>query len=324
MLLPKSLEGKSFAEAAEYFQKESSERELDHISRKGLEANLTKLAIAQEQLKEEEEGGENMFKYGGMMDNPNIFSGESKKKTKAEKEKKVKEAKKPKTKEELEAQAIKRSELLRKMPIFTNALLTGEAMFTKPDKINFSRIEPGMLTQKMKYNPIDNEYIANQMRQQAAGTNRLLLDSSGGNRAIAQAALLSANRSSLDAIGAALLQGDEYNQSKLNQVLDFNRATDQFNIGTDLQAQQYNASISDRETEWNKQAAAQRRNMIREGITGIGTSLGDIGTENRWMSVAKKTGGGYDTYGGHDRRDKKKDGNYKFGGIQTFYKKKIK
>lgn len=314
MLLPKSLEGKSFAEAAEYFQKESSERELDHISRKGLEVNLTKLAIAQEQLKEEE-GEESMFKYGGIMENPNVFKGGGKKTTKS---------KTPKTEEELKAQAIKRNEYLRRMPILTNALITGQAMFTKPDEINFNRIEPGMLTQKMKYNPIDNEYIANQIRQQAAGTNRLLLDSSGGNRAIAQAALLSANRSSQDAIGAALLQGDEYNQSKLNQVLDFNRATDQFNIGTDLQAQQYNAAISDRETEWNKQAAAQRRNMIREGITGIGTSLGDIGTENRWMSVAKETGGGYDTYGRYNKRGKKKDDEFKFGGIQTFYKKKIK
>lgn len=309
MLLPKSLEGKTFAEAAEYFQKESSERELDHISRKGLEANLTKLAIAQEQLKEEE-GEESMFKYGGMLEDPNVFAKGGKKKTKSE--------------EELKEEDIKRNELLRRMPIITNALLTSDAMLSDPDTINFNKIAPGRLTQRMKYNPIDNEYIANQMRQQAAGTNRLLLDSSGGNRAIAQAALLSANRGSQDAIGAALLQGDEYNQSKLNQVLDFNRATDQFNIGTDLQAQQYNASISDRETEWNKQAAAQRRNMIREGITGIGTSLGDIGTENRWMNVAKETGGGYDTYGRYNNRGKKKDDEFKFGGIQTFYKKKIK
>lgn len=317
MLLPKSLKGKSFAEAAEYFQKESSERELDHISRKGLEANLTKLAIAQEQLKEKE-GEENMFQYGGMLKNPNVFGRGGKKGTKKKTEKK------PKTKEELKEEDIKRNELLRKMPIITNALLTSDAMLSRPDTINFDRITPGRLTQRMQYKPIDNEYIANQMRQQAAGTNRLLLDSSGGNRAIAQAALLSANRGSQDAIGAALLQGDEYNQNKLNKVLDFNRATDQYNIGTDLQAQQYNASISGKETEWNKQAAAQRRNMIREGISGIGTSLGDIGTENRWMSVAKETGGGYDTYGRYDRKGKKKDDNFKFGGIQTFYKKKIK
>ncbi len=232
---------------------------------------------------------------------------------------------KPKSEKELKEENIKRNELLRKMPIITNALLTSDAMLSRPDTINFDRITPGRLTQRMKYRPIDNEYIANQMRQQAAGTNRLLLDSSGGNRAIAQAALLSANRSSQDAIGAALLQGDEYNQNKLNQVLDFNRATDQYNIGTDLQAQQYNASISGKETEWNKQVAAQRRNMIREGISGIGTSLGDIGTENRWIGVAKETSGGYDTYGRYGRKDKgKNNSSFKYGGIQTFYKKKIK
>ena len=42
------------------------------------------------------------------------------------------------------------------------------------------------------------------------------------------------------------------------------------------------------------------------------------------MNVAKETGGGYDSYGRYNKKGKKKDDEFKFGGIQTFYKKKIK
>ncbi len=67
-LLPKSLRGKSYADAAEYLQKESKERELDPISKIGLNTNLMRLAQLQEANKPEETSG-NEFKEGGNMNN---------------------------------------------------------------------------------------------------------------------------------------------------------------------------------------------------------------------------------------------------------------
>lgn len=361
-LLPSQIKGMSFAEAAEYLQEESVERENDPISKRGLEDSLSKLAMLQETIKEEEmakqmeeeglgeefydEGlGEEyneepiedsmmgmeepmgeMFKYGGIM--PNMFNKGGKL---GQRYRERRDAYSNLTEKERDIEDIRRADIMRRMPLLSNAGLTFDAIFSKADTINLDRVAPGRLTQKMTYKPIDNEYIANQMRQQAAATNSALLSSSGGNRAIAQAALLAANRSSQEAIGQAMLEGDEYNEKKRQQALDFNRATDQFNLQQDFQAQQVNAEKQMKEAEYYNQSQAARRNAIREGFANIGKTIGDIGTENRWMGVSKITSGGYDSsgiyhpnYHGDKKKDNEKESNQAYGGIMKIYKKKIK
>ena len=195
----------------------------------------------------------------------------------------------------------------------TNLGLLGSSMASSPDRLKLERVGPQILTEKMRYNPIDSEYLANQMRQQAAATNRSLVDTSGGNRGIAQASLIAANRGSQTAIADALMKANELNDNKLARVKEFNRSTDMFNIGNDFQAQQINTGNLNQERLWNKQADAARRNEIRQGFAGIGNILGNIGNQNRIFGIAEKLGLGYNA-----------DLEYKkaFGG--KIYKKKIK
>ena len=213
---------------------------------------------------------------------------------------------------------------LRYAPLMTNLGLLGSSMASSPDKLKLGRVGPQILTEKMRYNPIDSEYLANQMRQQAAATNRSLVDTSGGNRGIAQASLIAANRGSQTAIADALMKANELNDNKLARVKEFNRSTDMFNIGNDFQAQQINTSNGNQERFWNKQADAARRNEIRQGIAGIGNVLGQIGTENRLFDVAYTLGGDYGSTAQFGVKEKGLfSGLFKNGG-KVVYKRKIK
>ena len=57
--------------------------------------------------------------------------------------------------------------------------------------------------------------------------------------------------------------------------------------------------------------------MIRQGIGIMGTTLGDIGTENRWMEIAPIISGGYSSKGRYDNKKEE-------GGLMTYYKNRIK
>lgn len=214
---------------------------------------------------------------------------------------------------------------LRYAPLFTNMGLLTSSLTSKPDRLSLGRIAPQMLGERMKYNPMDSEYVANQLRQQAAATRRSLVDTSGGNRGIAQAALLAANKGSQEAIGDALFKVNELNDNKLNRVKEFNRQTDQFNIGNDFKAQEYNTNALNQERMWNKQADASKRNEVRQGFAGIGNILGQIGTENRNFKLATILGGGYNSMGTKGDVEK---GLFQFlangGHLNRVYKKKIK
>lgn len=215
------------------------------------------------------------------------------------------------------------SDLLRYAPIAANLGLLASDIASSPDRINLGRISPELLAERMQYNPLDSEYLLNQMKQQGAGITRGLIDSSAGNRGIAQASLLAANRGTQDAMGDAMIKVNEMNDNKLSRVKDFNRQTDMFNISNDFKAQEYNTNTFNQETLWNKQADASRRNAIRAGVSNIGTSLGNIGTENRWMGIAEKVGLGYNSKGEYNKGKERGLFNYfKCGG--KIYKKKIK
>lgn len=136
---------------------------------------------------------------------------------------------------------------LRYAPLFTNMGLLANTISSSPDRLSLGRVAPQLLGERMKYSPMDSEYVANQLKHQASSTRRSLIDTSGGNRGIAQAALLAANKSSQEAIGDALFKVNELNDQKLSRVKEFNRQTDQFNISNDFQAQQYNTEALNKE-----------------------------------------------------------------------------
>lgn len=65
--------------------------------------------------------------------------------------------------------------------------------------------------------------------------------------------------------------------------------------------------------------------MTRQGFANIGNTLGQIGTENRWMDIASILGGGYGSTGGYGVAEKGLfSGLFENGGRMKIYKKKIK
>ena len=163
--------------------------------------------------------------------------------------------------------------------------------------MNYDRVNPGVITGRMTPDIIDNEYVANQMRQHAAATNDALVDQSGGNRAIAQAALLMSNRGSQGAIADAMMRGRAYNAQQRQTATQFNTGVEAQNIGNDMNAQAINSRMKLTVDDMNARNRAARTNAINHYLSQIGTQLGNIGTENRWMNIAPVLGQGYDSYG---------------------------
>ena len=215
-----------------------------------------------------------------------------------------------------------RPNIMRYAPLFTNLGILASSYAETPDNLRLGRITPTPVTERLEYRPIDTEYIANQMRQQAAGAARGVIDTAGGNRAMASAGLRSINRSTQDAIGAGLFQGRQYNDALRREVQAFNRDTSIQNAQSDLIAQQFNTQAYNKEQEYRKQSEAALRNMQRQGWAGIGNILGDIGRENRFFRIAPILSGGYNAQG---IMGANKEGfGFKDGGFMKFYKRKIK
>jgi hypothetical protein len=184
---------------------------------------------------------------------------------------------------------------LRYAPVIANLGLLAYNIFDKPEQFKYNRVGASTITQRMAYNPIDSEYIANQIRQQAAGTNRALIDNSGGNRGIATSLIMAANRQSQNAIGDALMKGTIMNRELEEKAKAFNRQTDTTNAQLSLDAQKTNAQIDMQEQQANAASRAAKRNAINQGIVNLGNALGKIGTENRWGDLAPAMTG-YDQY----------------------------
>lgn len=186
---------------------------------------------------------------------------------------------------------------LRYSPLISNALLLGNSITSTPERLNLGRVNPTTINNRVTYEPIDTDYIVNQSRQASSALNRNIIGTSGGNRAIAQSGLLAANRSSQNSIGDAFFRAREFNNQRRMQVEDFNRGTDQYNAGARTQAQAQNTAFLNQERLYDAQSQATRRNELRQGVSVLGTQLGQVGTENRWVDVARNIGGGYDALG---------------------------
>jgi hypothetical protein len=185
--------------------------------------------------------------------------------------------------------------LQRQAPILANVGLLAKTYSTPVDRINLGRISPTLLHDEMPYNPIDSEYVLNRINQDAAATRRNIVDQSGGNRAIAQAGLLAANRQTQNAVGDAIMQGKNINREMLERKKAFDMQRNQFNAQAQMQSDQYNNQLYAKEQEYNKQAEAARRSAINNLIAGIGTQYGQLATENRWFDIAPQM------YGYNDR-----------------------
>lgn len=156
----------------------------------------------------------------------------------------------------------------------------------------------------LTYRPFDRNYYINKMNAEAGASRRAILNTASGNRATAMAGILAADNNYLNQLGNLARQGEEYNLAQRQQVENFNRGTNTTNSQGFLQADMANqkALMNARELSLKGTMSAldmrDRAKLMSDqaksaNISGLFTSLGDIGRENmawNWRNFGIDTG----------------------------------
>lgn len=156
----------------------------------------------------------------------------------------------------------------------------------------------------LTYRPFDRNYYINKMNAEAGASRRVILNTASGNRATAMAGILAADNNYLNQLGNLARQGEEYNLAQRQQVENFNRGTNTTNSQGFLQADMANqkALMNARELALKGTMSAldmrERAKLMSDqaksaNISGLFTSLGDIGRENmawNWRNFGIDTG----------------------------------
>lgn len=134
------------------------------------------------------------------------------------------------------------------------------------------------------------------MKGQSAGLREDIVNSSGGNRAIAMAGLSGINRQSQEALGEQYLKASDVNYGRKNQALQFNAGIEARNVASRNAADAQNLQLQMQEDDMNARNRAAKRAAARNAIIQAAQGLGDIGREN-WAGKAGETMTGYKTSG---------------------------
>ena len=169
--------------------------------------------------------------------------------------------------------------------------LTNKPKYDIPDTLTaqanrLGKVQAPAIGDYMKYDPLDTDYMTNKLQAQAGATRSGIMDSSGGNRANAQAALLAADSSYGEQLGNIQRQAKESNLAQRAQVSEFNRGTNSQNAQLNMQAQLANQQRD----QMKLQATTQRAQMIQQledranqarsaNLTNFFNNLGGIGRE---------------------------------------------
>ena len=138
-----------------------------------------------------------------------------------------------------------------------------------------------------------------------AGTRDQMINSAGGNRAVAMAGLSGINQQQQNAVGEAYLKAQDINYGRKQQATQFNAGIEAQNVAAQNAAQQANLQLQMQEMDANAQARAAKRNAARQAILNAASNIGDIGRENYFNRTAEKTFG-YDSEGNFISQDGKK------------------
>lgn len=177
----------------------------------------------------------------------------------------------------------------------------------------------------LTYNPLDLDYAVNQANAESGAARRAILNSSSGNRAQAIAGILAADNNALNQLGALRRGAAEDNLRQRQLIEDFNRATNEFNSEGFFKADAANQSalaqardLSLRGTmaaeDIRQRARLARENAIQANLSGLFTSMGNIGQERvarqqmQWMidnGFAPGYGSDKKSKGGKIKRKKK-------------------
>ena len=299
--LPSKYKDNTFASIAEKINKEPKERPYDPIAKRGLLANMSKLMQAQEEVKaiKEAKTEGRQFAYGGDTDwDPTLlddspFTWEDYVAAQGDADTEPNDAQPSSTRKGIGLDALRyvpalgagvgvMSDLFgwTNKPDYSNADMIVDAVSGLPT------IEAKPLGNYLRYNPLDRDFYINKLNAQTGATRRALQNTSGGNRASAQAGILAADYNYGQNMGNLARQAEEYNLAQRERVEAFNRGTDQYNSETSLRA----AGMNQQNREMQLRAIMQAAGMREEAgarssaaksanLTNFFDSLGDIGRE---------------------------------------------
>lgn len=303
--LPSKYKDHTFASIAELINKEPKERPYDPIAKRGLLANMSKLMQAQEEVKAKKEAKTEgrQFAYGGDTDWDTALLSDS-----------------PFTWEDyVDAQSVDSPDdesdtrrgigldALRYSPaigagigVATDLLgLTNKPDYSNADMIvdavsGLPTIDAKPIGNYLSYSPFDRDFYINKLNQNVASSRRGIVNTSGGNRANAQAGILAADYNYGQNLGDLARKAEEYNLEQRERVESFNRGTNQYNSESALRA----AGMNQQNREMKLRAIMQAAGMREEAgarsstarsanLTNFFDSLGDIGREEFSRNMIK-------------------------------------
>ena len=277
MKAPKNLKkrykfkGKTFADVAKSIQKESEERPNDPISKAGLDVNMARLAMSQEEVRNSKMKKRTSNKYAGggvlpyMRYAPAVGAG-------------------------------------------INALTDLIGSTNKYDYSNIDLIQDvidNLQTVSYKpvgnyltYRPFDRNFYINKLNSQASATRRAIEGLSGGNRATKIAGIVASDYNTQGRLGDLARQAEEYNLAQRERVEAFNRGTNQLNSEMGLRAGQINKQIDELRLK-SAITQAQLRDQIDSAVSAARSanlnnfldSLGDIGREETIFNLINSNPG---------------------------------
>lgn len=279
--LPKKYKGKSYSYIAEDLSKESEETPNDPISKRGLQANMSKLATLQELQRQSmgKQGTNQLIKgniaafggriYDGLEDTLKLANREidnsimglmpvdnSKMKfpgvTYNDTSTII-----PKSTNSTTSKTKKSSlpTYLRYAPVLSSGIASLNSLLQKPDYENAdilkglasnvpnNRVRFNKIYNSYNYKPIDSDYLLNQVKAQAGATNSAILNSNA-NAGTALSALLSSGYNAQKGVGNAIMQAENLNNERRRVAAQMQTAVDQYNSQGLANADSQNANLA--------------------------------------------------------------------------------
>ena len=139
------------------------------------------------------------------------------------------------------------------------------------------------------------EYVTPLMNQINA-TRDTIRSTSNGNSASANAALIAAQNAGIGQIGAARLQGKQYNNAQRNAALQWNSNIDKYNSQESMQAQAANMNLNNyfyQRALANAQMRTEQRNAYDQArstnLTALFNNIANVGRENIANNMANSS-----------------------------------
>lgn len=206
-----------------------------------------------------------------------------------------------------------------------------KSLFDTPNYSNINRAEraiasvpsisPSPIGERIAYRPIDQNYLVNQYINTALGNRRLAAENSLGNIGLMRNLNAANNYNLATGLGQIYLQGKQYNDKLLNDVMNFNRGTSQFNSTQSFDADKANQvlALNKAQSLFETGKAKDTEKQLLQGTQGTNVTaalqaLNGLGDDvwNRAMHQWMAENGYYEWF-----NDKKKNGgkiNTKKGG----------